>query len=1672
MTSQQQVARANTYDLKRADGTVRRGVSPREIREMANAGNLYTDDYLTKSGEEQWRPASALAELPVRKRPVVAAAAPVAPDRSTAEIAELKSALAAAVSARTDAVNLLEEIVAERDGLVATCDALTAERREARADHARSRDSVAALESALAEAESQEKTLRHALAEAGRSQMSLKETHARDVAELRSAHQVSQTESEAALAAALAAARAEAAVHNDRALRQSIAGLTEDRDAALRRAEDAAADREELVAALAHAQDSIRVSDDLRRALEKTANSSKSALQEQTRDLAQARALAHELQQSQAGLMTRAEAAESASANAAQVHAEAREWVARATEQRDAALKAKDTIVSERDTAIADRDATRLAIGATQTDLVKTRRMLEELVAESQSLRGVIGELTTRASGLERALADSQAEGHEAAMRRDELTAARAALEGETTRLKSALEEGRRDAEALRLRLEEESNATATLSEDLGLARAESAALHGELAGAREAASTACSRATSLERDVADERSKIVARDELIFRESLRSEEREAEIRRLAGSIAGLKADLDTERRRADDAFAQVTKSQNDLVAARQMIAQQNAQMVDAHEEIEELTKVEQSVRAALAAAGAERDQASGALAAAQAEIGSREQQVAAERALREQAEASSRQLLASYERLSEEAGRRITDLEVRLTEAAHQTEAVKLREEHALASLTEAHAQAKVMAQRLQHVEEQRTAVVRDRDAYAKQLKGEAAARAAAEDKIAGANERAHRAEREGRQSLERAVQASMIALGGAKQRLDDDYTKSRAELEVLEQLVAEATNRVIATGGTVPGLPLMPREAAIAAKAAAEAAALIAAQVNATPPANAAKPATFDRKEVSDKPAAPPVTFRLIDAIADEVPPSRPNSRGPSAASAKRDTPSGSSELPPTGARVSQSPGAGRLAGSRERVSQPSRRSGEGSSDDDSSSSTSASDIDSSRLDRAWLDDHNAAETAEAPLNTGALLALTALGVVISASLAAVPKFSALDMRGAMISIAAWATGVPIMVGLVQLAALSSGPILSRRIPALAAALCVFAPLGTLAIEHAPGVAIALFAPLAALPWIVAAAAWPDARQLAATRTRDRDFAALDARANRAGIAAAALSLAALAAAMFPWIQGSTLAIQSAVGILVAALSAATAACALTPSLRARAALPAWGATLIALAWVLSTFASGGVGATLSQVTTACVIMLGSTWAASTAASLAAACGRERIERSLAIFSQPEAPALVAHERAYSAMVMASSAVLPLIPALCALRLVRGRSRRAESQMRSFADFEIWSAIAIGVALLASAFAHQTLGIHPLYGVLLAHAAITLGGAVSIAMDRFVRFPSPMPVIKRPAEGLDLPEPLVTVQRTADHSPNRPIVHPCATPAWALADVALGCVAVGTMTGSVGWATGAGTLLGLAAWLPSFVASRTRHQDTLIIGMLTTAMLVALACTGLVLGSSGAPQGTLLLGATAGAATGMWGLLLAWAASGARHMATATKSGLAAQLDDDGDPLAPTECPIAVRRRDEAIRRLAIGACAFAIAPAAVSALPVGAMPFNWTPVTVAGVLALVVVSTVATALALLNLETIAAHAQKLRAAMFTLAAIASAPIAFSIAEIGVIETVTAIPYSLATATLALVAGAILSGLVPTSPLVQRGPSAHRAPSPRAAYPRRAPRPLSALK
>ncbi|MDA0214550.1 MAG: hypothetical protein O2875_04220 [Planctomycetota bacterium] len=1439
-----------------------------------------------------------------------------------------------------------------------------------------------------------------------------------------------------------------------------------DRNLAQQHAEQAIADRDELVASLGHSQDAILAGEDLRRAHEKTIASLKTTVIEHADQLKQARITIAESRTVYAALVARNETAEANASEADQAKAS----MGRATEQRDHAMKERDTAISDRAAALAERDSTRLAVGATQTDLVRVRREFDALRSDFDSACVALTEQTARAAGLESAIASMRAQNQELTAERDERVEDVVRLNEDIERSSQELQAQNRRGGELSQKLAAIERLAGEMETDRDSARSEAAALHGDLAAAREGVALESQRQAVLEKELSEERSRIVARDELIFRESLRSEQRETENRKLSADIAAIRADFETQLRRADDATDQVATAQRDLQAANVLIATQTAEMVEADQKIESLISLEQSARASLTAASRERDEYAAALATAHAAVASREQQVSAERGLRDQAEGSSRQLLASYEKLADDTGRRITDLEIKLSEAGHDIQTVRVREEQLIAQLAEAHTQAKVVAHKMASIEEQRTAATRDRDSYAKRASAEASARAAAEDKINSANERANKAERDARATHERSVQAAMIALSGSKQRLDEDYAQSRAEIDVLEQLVAESSKRLIASGGTLPGVPLLPREAsakvAADAKAAAESAAALAAHLIQNAEQNAAKPSQSPQSETPVRPAAPKVNFRMIDGGVDDTTLSRPQSAHPT------NTPSP----------------VGRMGGQRERVSQPNSQNSSSSSDDDSSSrrtsqranppprnaeenssqnrptaSTRRASL-QANVDEAWLDDHCASDIAEIPQRTIGLVAITALGVMITATISAIPDFLALDMRGAFTRIAGWVIAVPTIVSLVQLITTRCEPILARRIPILAAMMLLIAPLSNLAFGSTPWIGVWLVAGIAALPWMMSYAAWPDARQAQGCRSNDLIVSALASRASIASMISAVFATIGIAATLVPWTIGSltndsgasaSAAIASPAGGIFAILMASLIATIFTPSLRLRAPLVAWSALAVCAAFFGSTCSSLGFQIALTTLAPAAWIALFAAWSAIAASSLAVAYSPRHIANAIQGIIEDDAPALVAHERINAACVMALSAILPILPALTAFHLVRGRSRRAESQLRSLANFELWFAAALAINLLIALIFPAPIGSSVLLGLLTAHAAICLGAAITVGADRFVRFPSPLALLARPGGGLDLPTPLVTVQRTAEHSPHRPIVHPCGTTTWGIVMVVLGTLAIASVTRNSTFAITLGPIVGLALWLPSVIASRCRHQDTLVLSGLATAMVVIVIAAGFMLDIASNPDEISMMVAIAGAVTGIWALLVGWAFKGMTQLTTLGRASAQMEVDEIGETIAPIEHPLAARRRESLMRRVVVGTSGLTAASTLISAIP-SSTPVILSPLVVCSAISFALAATVWLIANLYDRRSLVGNAGIFTTMLLASSFFAALPLFLRTAEVGALAALRTFPFCAAAAITALLTAGILNTLREPKPTMYEQKKAKRKSAP----------------
>ncbi len=1116
---------------------------------------------------------------------------------------------------------------------------------------------------------------------------------------------------------------------------------------------------------------------------------------------------------------------------------------------------------AERDEAIRDRDATRLAIGATQTELVHMRSQLDAAREEIASLGAIRSELAARIGDLEPALESerTRTSAAESALARAEdanaaLTESANELRGRIAKLDAQLLQAHLEAERMAAEFEEARQQAARelaaqeRSAAEAIAGAEARA-EAQLAKAieeerRTAAERFDAAESAHEREMAavagqleEERQRVVARDELIFRESLRAEERDREIRTLQDSLR---------------------EERTQALAARDRLAADHAAAVGAlrlelESEQERASTLERESARLASALRAEQEAHASEVGALQRRLSEETDTLRAaverESALREHAEAGARAVLASYEKLSDETGRRIADLEVRLSAASRELADATSREQSLQKTLEEASGRIRSQTQRIGELESERTAAAKEREQIDAKLAAETASRKKAEGAIAAATQRAERVERDAKATLSRAVQAAGAALAGIRQRIEDDVERSRVEIDALDGLVRAASSQLIAAGGTVPGLPQLPRDATAAAvvrlieeqratdaKRAAEAQAALDAQraleaareadaqrasdASSGPPrlgsslhgGTAGAPATSPRDAIDAR--ARGVPFKLVDDDADaEVaagagsPRARATPRAPRATSRGTGDPGGSDGDGHDGAGAAVQPVANQAAAR-----------------DLSSNATSA-------WDHGDVDDGPASrERCESPAKLIGAVAVAACASAIVASLAALREG---DMVEALVPIAAWVTIAAAVTGAVILVTRRCSARLALRIPALAGASIALAPAASLfAPLHSAPAALGWLAAAGGvwfLPWALAWAAWPASDRAEQVGSGADPFA----RRRRIALGCSALSIAA--------------------GIAMAAVCGATSVPGTSLMTAPWSAAPTW-------------------------------VALGA-WSAIAPLVLAWRLTPRRVKAARAADARIDPVVLARHERASAAASAALSSVMPLVPAMVSWMAARRRSRRGEAQMRSIVEFEWWSVAAMLAAAVAAVLG---LGWWPFAAIMVAHACAMACAAASLAADRVLRLPVPAALLAAPQGGLSLPRPVISVKRAAHVSPGRPIIHPCAT-VWALAVHAALVVALGLPLVlspaeplSVPGAMRIISLLalaGAASWIPGWIAARLRHADAIAIS--GTGLLAALAAVS---ATCIAGPASVIAHAALWSATLMWGALLAWASSALR--------------------------------------------------------------------------------------------------------------------------------------------------------------------------------------------
>ena len=122
-------AQSNAYDLRRADGSMIHGMTPKDIRAMALANELYADDMICKTGDDRWRSAATLSGLPIRTRPeIVVEAAPIVVETAPIAPAVIVAPIKQIVEVVPDPQ--IEQANHRAEQLQSACDQLLNERDE------------------------------------------------------------------------------------------------------------------------------------------------------------------------------------------------------------------------------------------------------------------------------------------------------------------------------------------------------------------------------------------------------------------------------------------------------------------------------------------------------------------------------------------------------------------------------------------------------------------------------------------------------------------------------------------------------------------------------------------------------------------------------------------------------------------------------------------------------------------------------------------------------------------------------------------------------------------------------------------------------------------------------------------------------------------------------------------------------------------------------------------------------------------------------------------------------------------------------------------------------------------------------------------------------------------------------------------------------------------------------------------------------------------------------------------------------------------------------------------------------------------------------------------------------------------------------------------------------
>jgi hypothetical protein len=201
--------------------------------------------------------------------------------------------------------------------------------------------------------------------------------------------------------------------------------------------------------------------------------------------------------------------------------------------------------------------------------------------------------------------------------------------------------------------------------------------------------------------------------------------------------------------------------------------------------------------------------------------------------------------------------------------------------------------------------------------------------------------------------------------------------------------------------------------------------------------------------------------------------------------------------------------------------------------------------------------------------------------------------------------------------------------------------------------------------------------------------------------------------------------------------------------------------------------------------------------------------------------------------------------------------------------------------------------------------------------------------------------------------------------------------------------------------------------------------------------------------------PDEIPMMVAIAGAATGVWALLVGWAFKGMTQLATLARASAQMEVDEMGETIAPIEHPLAARRRESLMRRVVIGASGVTAASTLIAAIP-SSTPIILSPLFVCGALSLSLATTVWLIANLRDRSNLIANAGLFTTMLVASSFFAALPLFFRAAELGALAALSALPFCAVAAISALLTAGIINTLREPKSLMHERKTATRKSTP----------------